>query len=178
MDATTALSGAHVLVVMGVSGAGKSTLAQALAGALGWDLQEGDDLHPPANLAKMRAGIALDDADRAPWLACIADWIATQRRAGRDGVISCSALKRAYRQRLRAAGDGVRFVYLRVPAEELRRRVAQRAHFMPSTLLDSQLATLEEPRDETDVLTVTPQTPLTALLAALGLTASTRRQPD
>lgn len=151
---------AQVAVTMGVSGAGKSSFGAALAHSLRCPFQEGDDLHPPTNIAKMHAGIPLDDADRAPWLARVADWIADTLLAGRDGVVSCSALKRAYRDRLRAAGTGVRFVYLRVPEAELLRRMEQRQHFMPPILLRSQLDTLEEPIDESDALIVDGLRPL------------------
>src|ERR1700722_17662389 len=106
------------VVVMGVSGAGKTTIARALAERLGWDFAEGDDLHPAANVAKMAAGQPLNDADRAPWLAAVGDWIDAELAAGRSGVITCSALKRAYRDRLRR--PAVRFVYLAVDADELR----------------------------------------------------------
>ena len=143
-----------VIVVMGVSGSGKSSLGEALALALGADFQEGDAFHPPANLDKLHAGIPLDDVDRAPWLARIARWIANEKALQRTGVVSCSALKQRYREQLRAAGDDVRFVYLRVPRDGLRRRLEGRRHFMSPALLDSQLETLEEPRGEPGVLTV------------------------
>jgi gluconokinase len=131
-----------VIVVMGVSGSGKSTLARALAEAWNWDFQEGDELHPPANIDKMRAGLALDDDDRQPWLERVAAWIAAELARGRDGVVTCSALKRRYRDRLRRAGAGVRFVCIELPPAELERRLRRRRHFMPASLLDSQLRTL------------------------------------
>jgi gluconokinase len=155
-----------VIVVMGVSGSGKSHLGKALAAAEGWDFQEGDELHPAANIAKMRAGVPLDDDDRGPWLDRIAAWIADHLRADRPGVVACSALKRRYRDRLRRAGGGVRFVYLRVPHDELLRRMRQRHHFMPPSLLESQLQTLEEPAMETDALTVSGEGDIAATLAA------------
>jgi gluconokinase/shikimate kinase len=134
-----------VLVLMGVSGSGKSTVAALLAGRLGWDFQEGDDLHPAANVAKMAAGHPLDDADRAPWLAIVAQWIRTRTDAGRSGIVTCSALKRAYRDVLR--GDHVVFVYLSGSRELVAARLAARhGHFMPAALLDSQFETLEPPR--------------------------------
>ncbi len=142
-----------VLVVMGVSGSGKTTLARRLAAHLGLAFQEGDDLHPAANVAKMRQGIALDDSDRAPWLDRIADWIAVNREGG--GVITCSALKRRYRDRLRSADAALRFVFPDVDAATLRRRVAGREHdYMPASLLDSQFDTLEWPEGEGDVIVV------------------------
>ncbi|MEO8809150.1 MAG: gluconokinase [Rhodanobacter sp.] len=147
-------AGGMIIVVMGVSGSGKSTLGQALAAAIGADFQEGDDLHPPANIAKMRAGLPLDDEDRAPWLERIATWIASERSSQRQGVVACSALKRRYRQRLRQAADGMRFIYLQVSPNALQERLQRRTHFMPAGLLDSQLRTLEDPRNEPDVLLV------------------------
>jgi gluconokinase len=136
---------APVVVVMGVSGSGKSSIGEALAARLHWAFQEGDALHPAANIAKMSAGIALTDADRWPWLDAIADWIGARLHAGEAGVVTCSALRRVYRDRLRQAGAGVRFVYPEVARDELERRMRSRQHFMPPSLLDSQLQTLEPP---------------------------------
>ena len=131
-------------VVMGVSGSGKTTVARALADRQGWRFAEGDDFHPPANVAKMAAGHPLDDSDRTPWLAALADWIGARERAGESSVLTCSALKRAYRDRLRAGHPSVLFLHVDVPVEVLRERLAQRrGHYMPASLLDSQLATLE-----------------------------------
>ncbi len=133
-----------VLVVMGVSGCGKSTVAGLLAAQLGWDLAEGDDLHPAANVAKMAAGHPLDDADRWPWLGAVAAWIRDHADSGRPAVITCSALKRSYRDLLR--GDHVVFVYLAGRREEIARRLAARhGHYMPVALLDSQFDDLEPP---------------------------------
>jgi gluconokinase len=145
-----------ILVIMGVAGCGKSTIGSTLATRLGWPYQEGDDFHPPANVAKMRAGKPLDDADRQPWLAAIAGWMDAQMHSRQPAVIGCSALKRAYRDLLRAGHPQVWFVYLRVPRETLQRRVSARQHeYMPASLLDSQLATLEEPaRDEPRCITL------------------------
>lgn len=135
-----------VIVMMGVSASGKSAVGAALAARLKWPYEDGDDLHPAGNIAKMKAGRALDDADRAPWLEAVAAWIARHLETGDDGVISCSALKREYRDRLRRAGKGVAFVLLDPPEAVLRARIAARTHhFMPPSLLDSQLATLERP---------------------------------
>jgi gluconokinase len=127
---------------MGVAGSGKSTVGRALADALGWDFCEGDDLHPAENVAKMAAGEPLTDDDRRPWLARVRAWIDEHVAAGTPGVITCSALKRAYRDVLR--DEHVVFVNLHGTREQLVTRLAARqGHFMPVSLLDSQLATLE-----------------------------------
>lgn len=161
----------RVLVVMGVSGAGKSTLAARLAGQLGWDFAEGDDLHTPAEVAKMSAGEPLTDADRGPWLQATRAWIDSELERGSCGVITCSALKRRYREMLRRAG--VRFIYLEVPREELKRRLANRSdHFMPASLLESQLSDLEPPELDEDAITVgltDPDQAIEQIVAALGL---------
>jgi gluconokinase len=142
-----------VLVIMGVSGSGKSTVAGILAGQLGWDLEEGDDLHPPANVAKMAAGIPLTDDDRWPWLDRVASWIVEHTTAGVPGIITCSALKRIYRDRMR--GDNVVFVHLSGSKDEIGKRLAARNdHFMPTSLLDSQIATLEPPGPDEKTLVV------------------------
>jgi len=139
------------VIVMGVSGCGKSSIGAALGERLGLPYIEGDRLHPASNIAKMSAGIALDDADRWPWLDEIGHALAA---GGGGAVASCSALKRAYRDRLRsAAGRDLRFVFLELTRIELERRMSLRTgHFMPATLLDSQLATLEPPAGEAGVL--------------------------
>jgi gluconokinase len=131
-------------VVMGVSGSGKTTVARALADRQGWLFAEGDDFHPAANVAKMAAGHPLDDSDRAPWLDALADWIGARERAGESCVLTCSALKRAYRDRLRDGHPSVLFLQVDVPVDVLRARLSHRRdHYMPASLLDSQLATLE-----------------------------------
>jgi carbohydrate kinase (thermoresistant glucokinase family) len=135
-----------VLVVMGVAGSGKSTIGAMLAQSLGWQFQEGDSLHPAANVAKMADGIPLTDDDRCPWLERIAQWVDARLDANESGVITCSALKRSYRELINRRGSGVEFVYVQVTRAELERRMNTRVgHFMPASLLDSQLATLEEP---------------------------------
>ena len=149
---------AEAVVVMGVSGCGKSGLGAALAEAQGWPFLEGDSVHPPANIARMRAGQPLTDADRAPWLAAIATWMGDHLRAGRSVVVACSALRRRYRDVLRQAGP-VRFILLQVPRDELDRRMRMREHFMPPSLLDSQLATLEPPAADEDALILSPALP-------------------
>ena len=138
------------VIVMGVSGSGKTTLGTALAKRLGVEFIEGDSLHPAGNVAKMSAGTPLTDEDRWPWLANIA----RAMTATPGAVGSCSALKRVYRDRLRAGiGPDLRFVCLAVSRSELERRMAERrGHFMPPGLLDSQLATLEPPTHEPDAL--------------------------
>jgi gluconokinase len=131
-----------VLVVMGVSGVGKSTIAALLSRRLGWDFAEGDTMHPTANVEKMAAGIPLDDDDRWPWLEVVASWIRLHTEAGRPGIITCSALKRSYRDVLR--GPDVVFVHLAGPADLIGERIEARTdHFMPPALLRSQAATLE-----------------------------------
>ena len=143
------------LVVMGVSGTGKSTVGQGLARRLGRPFIEGDDLHPEANVAKMSSGVALVDEDRLPWLIAVRDLMSHHGDAGTSTVVACSALRRAYRAVLREATGHVRFVLLDVHGDVLRQRVATRpGHWMPSTLLDSQLATLEPLDPDEDGVTV------------------------
>jgi len=144
----------HALLVMGVSGSGKSTVGAAVAQRLGWLFQDADSLHPPANVAKMARGEELDDRDRAPWLAAVAQTIQRWHAQQLNGVIACSALKRAYRERLIGTRTDLRLVYLRGDYLLLAQRLRQRAgHFMPLSLLDSQLATLEMPApDETPIV--------------------------
>ncbi len=135
-----------IVVVMGVSGSGKTTVARLLADALKCPFLEGDDLHPRANVEKMSKGTPLTDADRRPWLGLIADEIDSWRRHGQSGVVTCSALKRSYRDILIGARAGVALAYLKGSRELIQRRMAARdKHFMPVVLLDSQFATLEEP---------------------------------
>lgn len=131
---------------MGVSGSGKTTVAAILRRRLNWPFQEGDALHPAANLLKMRAGDALTDEDRSPWLEHVADWVEARIDAGENGLITCSALKRSYRDVINRRGYGVTFVYLKGSYAEIRGRLAVReGHFMPAQLLESQFADLEPP---------------------------------
>lgn len=155
------------VVVMGVSGSGKTTLGQAIADALAAPFQEGDDLHPSANVAKMAAGVPLTDADRAPWLDLVARWLAA---APGWRVATCSALKRSYRDRLRRDAPDLRFLWVDVPADELARRMTHRSgHYMPVRLLGSQLATLEPPEPDERALRLDGGgTPGALTQAALG----------
>ena len=154
----------HRIVIMGVSGCGKSTVGAALSAALGIPYRDGDDLHPAANVEKMRAGIPLGDADRWPWLDRVAETLCH----GAPVIVGCSALRRAYRDRIRAGACGpVRFVHLTGSRDVIAARMAARqGHYMPLSLLDSQLATLEPPgRDE--AVTVDVDQPLNTLIAAV-----------
>ncbi len=159
------------IVVMGVAGCGKTTVAEALAARLGWPVADADDFHPQANVAKMRSGTPLTDADRVPWLASIRDWLSA---VPENRVVTCSALRRAYRDVLREATPRVRFVHLNGTRELLASRMgARRGHFMPLTLLDSQLATLEPLQSDEDGVVIdidaTPDGIVEAALRALDL---------
>jgi gluconokinase len=133
------------IVLMGVAGTGKTTVMAELAGRLGWAVAEGDDFHSPANVARMRAGQPLTDGDRLPWLQALAAWIGEREAAGESALVSCSALKRAYRDVLRAGHGSVWFVHLVAQPTTLASRLdSRRGHYMPSTLLASQLAALEQ----------------------------------
>ena len=140
---------------MGVSGSGKTTVASKLAGRLGWPLEEGDSLHPQANVEKMRTGHPLTDEDRAPWLDAIAAWIDARLDAHENGVITSSALKRRHREVLNRRGGGVVFVFLSGTRETIAQRLARRRdHFMPAALLDSQFHDLEPPASDEPALTL------------------------
>lgn len=133
------------VIVMGVSGSGKTTLAQDLSKAKGWTYAEGDDFHSEANVEKMRSGHALTDEDRWPWLRSIAAWISQREAVGESAVVTCSALKRVYRDLLAEGNPSVVFCELKVPDEVLEDRLAHReGHYMPASLLRSQLDTLED----------------------------------
>jgi len=165
-----------VLVVMGVSGCGKTTVAAILAGLLHWPFEEGDALHPQSNIEKMKAGRPLTDDDRAPWLEKVAAWVDERLDAGDNGIVTCSALKRSYRDIINRRGSGVVFVYLAGSREVIAERLtARHGHFMPSTLLDSQFADLEEPSSEEPHIRVNvgpaPDVIAQAVLEALGLRA-------
>nr|WP_233507135.1 gluconokinase [Jiangella anatolica] len=157
------------LVVMGVSGSGKTTVATRLADRLGRPFAEADDMHPAANVAKMAAGTPLTDEDRAPWLATVRDWLTAEAERGRSAVVTCSALRRRYRDVLRGAAGGVTFVFLDGDPELLAERMRRRkGHFMPPSLLESQLDTLEplEP-DEDGVRVLVDGTPDDVVAEAL-----------
>ena len=165
MAIIAAVSATHKLVVMGVSGCGKSTLGQALARELGYPLIEGDEHHLPASKAKMRAGIALDDADREPWLDQLGALVAAH--AG-GAVLTCSALKRSYRERLRARVPGLKFVFIEIDRAEAVERVAARsAHMFPPSLVANQFATLESPVAERGVIAVPARQLLTSQVASV-----------
>jgi gluconokinase len=137
------------IVLMGVSGAGKSSVGAALHRSLGWPFADGDDFHPESNVAKMRSGIALEDEDRWPWLAAIATWIGAQETAERDCIVTCSALKSAYRQALREGHPSLWFAHLSAPRDVIASRLEQRVgHFMPASLMASQLDQLEHLRPD------------------------------
>jgi len=138
-----------VLVFMGVSGCGMTTVARILAGRLSWPFKEGDDLHLQSNIIKMKAGRPLNDADRRRWLEKVADWVEGRVDAGENGLITCSALKRSYRDVINRRGSGVVFVFLAGSKATIAPRLAERqAHFMPPSLLDSQFADLEDPQPD------------------------------
>ncbi|TMH74734.1 MAG: gluconokinase [Betaproteobacteria bacterium] len=154
-----------IAVLMGVSGAGKTTIGRLVAARLGWRFIEGDEYHPPENVAKMAAGIALEDSDRWPWL----DALNRRIRNERNAIVTCSALKESYRQRLLAGIKDARIVYLHAPKALIAARVAGRKHkFMPASLLESQFATLEPPAAAIDIdVSGDPEDSVDAILQAL-----------
>jgi gluconokinase len=153
------------VIVMGVSGCGKSTVGARLAEALGWQYLEGDVFHPAANVARMAEGIPLTDADRAGWLTTLATALDAAQAAGSSVVLSCSALRRSYRDVLRRGQAALPFIHLHGDRAVLAERVSSRDHpYMPATLLDSQLATLEMPGDEERVLRLDIARPADALV--------------
>ena len=166
-----------VAVVMGVSGCGKTTIASMLARRLNWIYADGDWFHPQSNIRKMHAGEPLTDEDRWPWLHGIAAWIDATRRAGNHGTVACSALKRAYRDILVGERRDVRVVYLKGERKLIARRLAARdEHFMPSSMLDSQFATLEEPQPDEHPIVVSivprPHEIVEEIIKRLGVDAS------
>lgn len=160
------------LVLMGVSGCGKTTAALNLHNALGWPVAEADDFHPGANIDKMSRGVALTDEDRWPWLKSMRDWMSERATEDVKTIVTCSALKRSYRDLLSGAQGRVFFIHLLAQPDELQERMAHReGHFMPSSLLPSQFAALEPLSDDEDGVTVvsraTPEETFEAILAAL-----------
>lgn len=162
------MTNARAIVVMGVSGCGKTSVAEGLAAALPAAFIEGDSLHPAENVEKMSKGIPLDDADRWPWLDIIGRALSDALAQDKSIVISCSALKKVYRDHLRAAAGGnLSFVFLKGSRELLLGRMsARRGHFMPASLLDSQFATLEDPTGEPGVITVDIDASIERIVAA------------
>ncbi|WP_142026718.1 gluconokinase [Blastococcus colisei] len=161
------------VVVMGVSGSGKSTVATGLVQRLGWKFAEGDEFHPKANVEKMRSGQPLDDDDRWPWLRRLAAWIGEHEEAGTSVVVTCSALKRSYRDLLREGHPSVWFAHVTVDAQLLRERVEHRTgHFMPSSLVESQLATLQPLQEDEPGTSISgegaPDVVVAEVLARLG----------
>jgi len=165
MDHELHKGGICALIVMGVSGAGKSTIAEALARRLGWRHEDGDAFHPASNVAKMKAGHPLSDADRRPWLQAIADEIDQLSDLDEHVVIACSALKRAYRDILRHGRDDVRFVFLNGTQQLIASRLASRkGHFMPPDLLASQFRTLEPPGGDEHPITISIESTVDAIV--------------
>jgi gluconokinase len=169
-----------IVIMAGVSGSGKSTIGALLAAQLGWTFEDGDALHPMANIAKMVAGVPLTDADRWPWLTAVGNWMDQQIAAGHSAVVACSALKRSYRDRLTSGRPAVRLVILEVSKAALAARLAARhGHFFPPRLLASQLAELELPGPDEQALVVPvtgPPAEVTADIARrLGLTPARKR---
>lgn len=164
-----------IVVVIGVAASGKSTLGKALAAVLGWEFIEGDDFHPPDNVAKMRRGMPLNDDDRAPWLADLNRQIMEADEAGEHAVLACSALKKRYRDVLRVGIRDIRFVYLcGTPALIRARIMGRQGHFMPAALLDSQIAALEPPNDAVLVRTdLSTEQQVGVVLKALALEGDT-----
>jgi gluconokinase len=168
-----------VVIVMGVSGSGKSTVAKGIATVMGWEFAEGDAFHSEANVEKMRKGQPLTDDDRWPWLTSIGDWISAKESVGEPGVVTCSALRRAYRDLLRQDRPHVRFLHVEAPSQVIQDRMEHRpGHYMPPSLLPSQLLALEplEP-DEPGVSIVNEGTAAAVLdraITALGLRKESR----
>lgn len=162
--------GALAVVVMGVAGCGKSTVGRLLAEELSWEFLDGDDFHPPHNVAKMQAGTPLTDDDRSEWLGVLHSLLERAVREGRPAVLACSALKKAYRRRLVGDLRGVRFVYLQGSYEVLERRLAARqSHFMKSNMLKSQFEVLEEPKDALNLdVSASPEQLVALIRADLG----------
>ncbi|QCE32606.1 gluconokinase [Acetobacteraceae bacterium] len=157
----------YPMVVMGVCGTGKSSVAIAVAERLGLEFKEGDDLHPQSNVDKMASGNPLTDEDRVPWLRKCREWLRQESQHNKGAILTCSALKKKYRERL-ACGLPVRFIYLKTSREELEKRLANRkGHFMKPGMLTSQLETLEEPTQDEPVIVVDANAPLNEIVDAV-----------
>ena len=174
LDPMATASSPAAIVIMGVSGCGKTEIGRRLAERLGWAFKDADEFHPAENIAKMRAGVPLVDADREPWLAALAAVLDRAVTAGPRLVLACSALKRGHRTRLGLPWTPIRLVHLDGAPEMIRKRIEQRAgHFMPATLLDSQLAALERPGPDENAIVVDvspePDAIVQAIEAAMGL---------
>ena len=175
MEASASGHEPDIVVVMGVAGSGKTTVAKGIAVSMHWLFAEGDAFHPEANVEKMHSGIPLTDEDRWPWLRLIGDWMSEQEKAGTSAVVTCSALRRVYRDVLREGRLAVRFCHMTPPETEIADRLEHRAgHYMPPSLLPSQLATLEPLESDEPGVTVSGQGSQTEVLDrvlhALGLT--------
>ncbi|HXX69254.1 MAG TPA: gluconokinase [Polyangiaceae bacterium] len=167
-----------LVVVMGVAGSGKTTIGRLLASTLGWAFADGDDFHGPTSIAKMASGVPLSDADRIPWLDRIGSWMDEQRSAGHSAVVACSALKRAYRDRLRAGRPSVQLVYLDGDRAIIERHLTQRqGHFFRAQMLASQFADLEVPQSDESPISVsvrgdsTPKGVVSEIVSRLGASA-------
>ena len=154
-------SGSMIVIVAGVAGSGKSTIGSLLARQLGWEFEDGDDLHPAANIAQMKAGHPLTDEDRRPWLGAVAAWIDDRAAAGRSGVIACSALKRSYRDQLLDGRPELRMIFLEVISRDIlaARLKGRHGHFFRPQMLDSQLAAVEPPIPAERVIVVDDDNP-------------------
>jgi gluconokinase len=166
-----------IVVIAGVAGSGKTTVGELLAARLGWVFADADQFHPAANIAKMRAGVPLTDADRWPWLRAIAAWMTERAAAGESAVVACSALKRGYRELLLAATPAARMVFLAIPHDADTTRLSERhGHFFPGKLLDSQFEALEMPAPPEPVLVIsaagTPEHTTEEIIRLLGPPAS------
>ena len=167
-----------VVIVMGVSGSGKSTIAKGISTVMGWEFAEGDAFHSEANVAKMASGQPLTDEDRWPWLESIGDWISGKEAAGESAVVTCSALRRVYRDLLRRDRPHVRFLHLEAPSDLIQDRMEHRpGHYMPPSLLPSQLATLEPLEEDEPGVAVTNEGTAAQVLDRCLVSLGLRKDP-